>query len=81
MTFSMHRIWLGPLALGLAACLPPGGAGADDDDGSLGDGDATVCHGDALEGDVAIDSDIGNLRQRWDTNTELLRILFVGEPL
>ncbi len=82
MTMAMQRPWLGLLALGLAACSPAGGDGSgDDDDGSPGDTDGRVCHGDALTEDVAIDSDIGNLRQRWDTNTELLRILFVGEPL
>jgi hypothetical protein len=77
----MQRPWLWLLALGLAACSPAGGGGPGDDDDSPGDDEAIVCHGDALSDDVAIDDDIDNLRQRWDANKELLRILFVGEPL
>ena len=68
------------LALGLAAC-GPGGGGGDDDDTGPDDDDEIICHGDALTADVPLSDDLDGLRDRWDVNKELVRILFVGEPL
>jgi hypothetical protein len=53
----------------------------DDDDSTPPQNEGTVCHGDALAENVPLDDDLDSLRQRWDMNKELLRILFVGEPL
>ena len=69
------------LVLGLAACGPSGLGSSDDDEASADEPQRIICHGDALEDGVALSDDIDMLRQRWDTNKELLRILFVGEPL
>jgi len=74
------RSWLLSLALFLPACSLPGGAG-DDDDTAAPEEDGVVCHGDALLDDVPLSDDLAQLRTRWDLNKELLRILFVGEPL
>ncbi|GEM_PF-3540301 len=44
--------------------------------------DQTVrCVGDELDDEAPIGTSLAALETRWDTNQELVRALFVGEPL
>jgi hypothetical protein len=85
MSITAKKPWALLLGLGLAASLSAGctgpSGGGDDDDSTPPQNEGTVCHGDALAENVPLDDDLDGLRQRWDMNKELLRILFVGEPL
>jgi hypothetical protein len=40
-----------------------------------------VCRGDGLVDDVGVSDDLEALAARWDENKELVRVLFIGEPL
>lgn len=82
-TIRLKPTWTLLLSLGLAASLPLGctPAPGDDDDSTPLEDEDIVCHGDALTDNVPLSEDLDALRSRWDVNKELLRILFVGEPL
>ena len=74
------------LLFGLSAALvgcPSGVDGGADDDDIADDDDAAEydCRGDALVADLPYSSDLDAFAARWNENSELLRILFVGEPL
>jgi hypothetical protein len=81
MTIRLKSSWT--LLLGLAAVLPLGcnPAPTDDDDSTPPESEDIICHGDALADNIPLSDDLDALRSRWDVNKELLRILFVGEPL
>ena len=68
----------------LAACAPatneePDGVVSDDDD-STPEEELNLCHGDALVDNAPISDDLDALQQRFDTNDDLVRIMFLGEP-
>ena len=84
-----------PLSLSAAvlmACTPKlsGDTAADQEPGAVedsggvadsGSGDPGVtCRGDALEEEVPYSADLAALTERWNTNEELLRGLFIGSP-
>ena len=89
------RLLLALLLLSLIGCPPGrgrgGGGGGDDDDATGDDDDATgddddstptgvVCNGDALLSNVPLSTDFSAWESRWNSNSDLLRIMFLGEP-
>jgi hypothetical protein len=79
MTVKTNKVYALLLGLALAGCTTAGTGRGDDDDSTPPED--TVCHGDALAENVPLDDDLNGLRERWDLNSELLGILFLGEPL
>ena len=72
----MLGLFLGGLSLGCGADETPTVTNETD---PTGEG-LTHCQGDALTAGVAISQDREALRNRFNTNKDLLRVLFLGEP-
>ncbi len=70
---------LAAAAVALAGCAPTGAA--DDDDATEDVIPEGACFADELESGVPLNDDIDALVERWDVNTDMARVLFVGEPL
>lgn len=63
----------------LACATPTGGDGNGDGTIDSVAPEAKTCHG-AAQTIEPLSNDIDELSTRWDRNSELLRILFIGSP-
>lgn len=75
------RLSLLVLSLGLLGCPSTTDPVADADPTPEPTPDPNVCHADALADDVPYGTDLEELQGRWNRNSEVVRALFVGEPL